>query len=108
MTTVAERVDRGAAWLDRTFADWEDKIDVDNIEIRSSSGCIIGQLFGGWHQGFDHWLGSDRFLAHSLGFVCCARGTESCGDVDKLNQAWRDYVIARRSPALNLVEMEPA
>lgn len=45
---------RGAAFLDNTVRkDWRSKIDTDTLDISSSYNCILGQIFGSYHDGID-------------------------------------------------------
>jgi hypothetical protein len=42
--TIATRVERGAALLDRHVPGWEKRIDLETLDIASSEFCICGQL----------------------------------------------------------------
>ncbi len=64
MSTIEERVARGAAWLDARKAGWLDRIDLAELEMASGKWCIAGQLWGlfpnrpkalaaGWDFGLD-------------------------------------------------------
>jgi hypothetical protein len=39
------RVCRGARWLDENFPGWEERIDLDSLQLTSAYKCICGQLF---------------------------------------------------------------
>ena len=43
--TARQRVLNGARWLDENFPGWEGRIDLDTLELSSSSQCICGQVF---------------------------------------------------------------
>ncbi|MCB0992299.1 MAG: hypothetical protein KDB16_15075 [Acidimicrobiales bacterium] len=44
-TTTRERVERGAAWLDRQLGnDWHTHIDLGRLELSDECNCILGQL----------------------------------------------------------------
>lgn len=48
MTTLRDRVAAGIAALDRRFTkrDWRSDIDLETLDIRKRSCCILGQLYG--------------------------------------------------------------
>jgi hypothetical protein len=43
--TVDERVENGARWLDENFPGWEGRINIETLELQSTSDCICGQVF---------------------------------------------------------------
>lgn len=45
--TVAERVARGAAFLDEVAPGWESKVDLGTLRLSNSVDCICGQVWGG-------------------------------------------------------------
>jgi hypothetical protein len=45
MSTVAERVARGAALLDEGVPGWAERIDLTELELASCYSCVLGQLF---------------------------------------------------------------
>jgi hypothetical protein len=47
---ATERAHRGAAWLDSKFGpSWDQKINLDRLEIGSPINCIVGQLMRHGH-----------------------------------------------------------
>ena len=44
MATVRERVEAGAAWLDRRDPGWEGRIKLGHLSLESSCNCVLGQL----------------------------------------------------------------
>ena len=42
---AAERVARGARWLDENFPGWEERIDPSTLELSDGQRCICGQVF---------------------------------------------------------------
>ena len=54
MQQSAERVVRGAAYMDENYPGWERKVDTGILDIEDPSSCICGQVvprmnhFGGW------------------------------------------------------------
>lgn len=39
-------VAHGVAWLDAKCPDWRSKVNVETLNIRSWSKCVLGQVFG--------------------------------------------------------------
>lgn len=74
MSSLAERVAKGAAYLDEHHPGWSDRIDrIDRtcLDMGHCAKCVLGQLFDGWVGAVkdrwpDVWLdpeyGFDRFL----------------------------------------------
>lgn len=64
-----KEVKRGARWLDKHIGpDWDDKIDIESLDLESTKSCILGQVFmdqvreaGGasWHNN-GYSIGRDR------------------------------------------------
>lgn len=61
------RVMMGAEWLDEVNPGWFHNIDTDDLDIRNCSKCIIGQLYGGFHN-LDHVSWAVYRKAESYGF----------------------------------------
>jgi hypothetical protein len=103
MTSLAESVEKCAAWLDQARPGWEDRIDLANLDISSCQMCVAGQLTGtewGWENmsrafmrdhGFDYWFEQKE------------RAAFSNPDATEL---WRREVSARR--AVRVTESVPA
>lgn len=47
MNDVAERVARGAEWLDRKYPGWVDAIDVSILDVSDCHQCVLGQVYTG-------------------------------------------------------------
>lgn len=45
--TVADRVARGAAWLDVRYPTWVDGIDLGILDIADCHHCVLGQVYTG-------------------------------------------------------------
>ncbi len=46
MSTIAERVARGAGWLDSALPGWHREIDLNRLILSSPCRCVLGQLWG--------------------------------------------------------------
>ena len=52
-STSAERVARGAAYMDENYPGWERRVDLSILDINNPTSCICGQVVslgqcGGW------------------------------------------------------------
>lgn len=96
-------VERGAAFLDEKLPGWEDKIDVERLNLESTCGCVVGQLHGGlrgrWRsnaywRGMDELgLNADSSEAAKYGFVTRGSGADHW---ENLTDAWRRLIERRR------------
>jgi hypothetical protein len=70
-TEAAERVERGAAFLDGVFPCWYRFIDLDVLNLENPELCILGQLYGRYSTGTrDLYLDTDieRVVSYGLNF----------------------------------------
>ena len=44
MTALPKNVERGAELLDRELPGWDERIDLDRLDLGSTCNCIVGQL----------------------------------------------------------------
>lgn len=47
MTTIADRVALGAAWLDQHYPNWVNAIDLDTLDVSNCTSCVLGQVYTG-------------------------------------------------------------
>ena len=108
MTSIAERVERGAALLDAKQPGWWQQIDLGALDIGSRCGCIIGQLTGlTTNRGLAYEVATRRVgvgymdeipmgfeapSAHGFGREHLAMPAEYAA----LTEAWRDLITRRR------------
>lgn len=45
---IKNRINNGVIYLNSVYPGWYNKIDLENINIRSLSVCILGQLYGNY------------------------------------------------------------
>jgi hypothetical protein len=94
-TPVAARVAAGASLLDQAAPGWEDRINLDRLNIASGTQCILGQLYGMYDRGQDvlrdrGYLDQGPSLA-LLGFTAGYPNTGA-----GLKAAWKEAILARR------------
>ena len=107
MSTTTERVALGLSWLRSQDGGLFDlsRIDLDTLDMRSSSLCVIGQAWTGpqptlWREGFgsalDHYgFGMSWAIQHGFAHDLSEDSGDYCEDQDscpkcvELAQAWR-------------------
>jgi hypothetical protein len=92
MSTIAERVAAGAAWLDEHEPGWRQRIDWDRLDLGNCTRCIGGQL-AGVYLAFLRRHDLDSEAAHLLGFTLMGSGC----DFDQLTATWRRLIDTRRA-----------
>lgn len=82
MTDYAAKVAAGIKKLDASKPGWRDLIDVQTLDLESCSVCVLGQIFGDYHDGRDQ-LDISSAMAHEMGF-----NTEN--SFRELTEAWKE------------------
>lgn len=109
VSTIAERVTAGAAWLDATRPGWDQLVDLGRLDMQSACLCVLGQVFAaaaddaGYIYGFDYAArmlleGNDD--AFASGFTCdysLPSWPEREADFGALDGAWRELISRRRA-----------
>jgi hypothetical protein len=102
MSTIAERVARGAALLDEREPGWWERIDLGRLDLSSPCRCVLGQLntdldrpyFPKWTDILERFgVGLRDEFTH--GFNVGGGGTDA--QFANLTAAWRELIEARRS-----------
>jgi hypothetical protein len=75
-----------------------DKIDLDTLDMRSHCGCVLGQVYGSYHDGlrmldFDH----DRLAQIDHGFDIDRYTSLSPAKYQQLTQEWKNAITKRRN-----------
>ncbi len=100
MSTIAERVARGAALLDEKMPGWAEHIDLDVLSLASSCRCVLGQLHPNLEAPDDAYLDGLSHLGVSTtddsgyGFDT---SDEDDGVYERLTAAWRELIESRRA-----------
>lgn len=75
MSDFAERAANGAELLDDMAGDWYCLVDPDTLDMRDTSLCILGQVYGGYMNGMQEigavagiYLTGDRDMQVKYGF----------------------------------------
>lgn len=96
MSTIAERVAAGAAFLDGREPGWDRRIDLDKLSIGSQCRCILGQLHRSFMAGLmDLDLNEDEDVA--LGFMWHPDQDAESDEIDRLTAEWKRVITGRRA-----------
>lgn len=99
---VRERVERGAALLEKTRPGSVNRLDPDTLDVGFGLRCPVGQEFGTYSHGMTELFTIAEFALGAPvqhGFAA----DESC-DYPALTEGWRELVMERqRSEARELV-----
>jgi hypothetical protein len=115
VSTISERVARGATWLDEKLPDWWKTLDVDPGMFDMSVGCtcVIGQLYP-TVEDFDEddtdesafniavetaWLDLDWTIAVSHGFYAGQPFANWEAEYAALTAEWVRVITERRAAA---------
>lgn len=96
---MIEQVKRGAELLDRVEPDWHNHINVADFDLRSTSTCIIVQLFGGYCAGLMQLgiLGDSQDKAYGFDVIHCGRTlNEIEADYNAGHAAWLAEIKQRK------------
>jgi hypothetical protein len=96
VSTIEERVARGAAYLDATENDWLTRIDLGRLNLLIGVDCIWGQLVGGYSLRPKEVDDGEAF-----GFNADYRQPEDTWveAVNELEAEWRRVITERRAAA---------
>ncbi|SCL32131.1 hypothetical protein GA0070616_4393 [Micromonospora nigra] len=87
------RVGRGVAWLDQHHPGWHDLVNLRELDMDDSCGCVLGQVIG------DFWAAPLTWAeAVSHGFQA-RNGEEFDAEVEVLDRLWRDVIEERLDAA---------
>lgn len=96
MSTIAERVAAGAAWLDENVPDWVERIDLARLDVSDCVDCVLGQLFGGFSGAPRELIGFDAYPERK-GFDLDARLVYTEAPYRRLTAQWRRVIEERRT-----------
>ena len=108
MTTIEERVEHGADYLDNLLGpDWPDMIDLDTLNQENGCKCILAQINipSGPYEVTRLTLDLEEEDAEEMGFLNedMIRGDEFVDEdadeyeEDALTNAWIEFIQARRT-----------
>lgn len=99
---VKAAVERGADVLDHWHPGWDEKIDVDKLDITDVNACVLGQLFyEEARKDKRDWIanGYDYAMENHWGLFAASTVVEAfCHG--RATKYWRELILARREGAL--------
>lgn len=102
MTTIAERVAAGAAFLDEHEPGWDQRIDLGRLDIAAGCSCILGQLHGDYGVGLsdsgviDVDVPGYHLPEEAYGFVWIGIDSEIT-EIRDLTAEWKRLIAARQA-----------
>jgi hypothetical protein len=96
MTTVAERVARGAALLDEKLPGWDQRIDAVSLDIDLCESCVLGQLFA-VDDHYGYLTGLRSLGVHHPASELDYGFDGSWDEIDDLTAEWKRVINGRRS-----------
>lgn len=96
---VKSRVERGVAALRAYYGndDWVERIDLGMLQLARVDNCVLGQLFGDYHEGLAALYGSPLYGSPLLGnkpqrdgFTLLGPMADGYRHWNELNAAWRE------------------
>lgn len=104
--TIQARVDKGAALLDRERPGWDQRIDLDRLNVRSECNCVFGQEFA-QHPEADNPIpfttgAEELFGTEATADDLAEYGFEEYSDepedggYEALTAEWKRVILARR------------
>lgn len=102
MSTIAERVAKGSALLDKHIANWWQHIDLATLALVSPCRCVLGQLFPNEAIPADSYadglavLQVEFYSGSTFGFDAETAGTgEQASEYKALTAEWRRVIEER-------------
>ncbi len=96
---LAERVRAGAQLLDHAIEGWPHRVKPERLEIHSLHRCVLGQLYGDYHEGARQLQLSSE-AATQNGFFTQEEdhaGDAACREYAELGALWKEEIALRRS-----------
>ena len=95
--TLPKNVERGAELLDRELPGWDERIDLDRLDLGSTCDCIVGQLNPA-HAHFKHHRYSKGIEALGVETRPSRFGFNTWGQqrFASLTAAWKRLIESRR------------
>ena len=87
MDTIGERVAAGVKLLDKKSPGWRERVSVNDLSVRSTYNCVLGQAFGHYGRGLKA-LGLD-YISSGRPYGFYAEDNEDLEEWKALDLAWR-------------------
>ena len=95
MPALEERINNGAAWLDKNAPGWLAKVRLDELNMRRWCSCVAGFAFD--ISAAEPVIVPALLTELVFNDKLCAHGFDvDTGEYDELTEAWRSYILERR------------
>lgn len=94
-TAYKARIAKGMALLDERAPGWESRINLDKLDLKSCTTCVLGQLFGDYSAG-RNLASVSIFDVEEFGFIIFGGSSRQ---FNNLTTAWRQTIRARLAGA---------
>lgn len=102
MSSIEERVLRGACLLDRKVPGWEARV-TRPLVMSSTIDCVLGQIYGTFYEGIRALKPRNHHSPTAHGFSEAEVGWEGM-NYPALTEAWETLIAARRVPKIERVK----
>jgi hypothetical protein len=102
VSTVAERVAAGAAFLDEQEPGWDKRVDPNQLDIGASCKCPLGQLHGSYSDGLLSTgildlYGTSADIDHGFMWASRDRFEDVRAEIFVLTAEWKRVITERRA-----------
>ena len=88
---VEKAVQKGIDLLDQKGPkNWRERIDLDTFDIGSLNNCVLGQVYGSWHDGMNALFPS---TVTGRSDVAAHYGFDGVGFYAELQDEWTDRML---------------
>ena len=95
MSTIEERVQSGMGILDINFPGWEERIDLETLDLEDCELCVLGQQYGNFTEGYLrlglNWLN----VAAESGFNAGDEVPDLDAEYEDLTEEWFTQIRGR-------------
>ena len=65
---LKKRIQAGIAFLNVKSPNWLKKIDLEKLDLNEPKLCILGEVYGDYHEAKEKLLANDKQIAEDLAF----------------------------------------
>ena len=98
MTTLTDKVAKGAALLDNKVPGWRNRVNAEILDQSDGEKCVLGQLYGVYFRGIES-LHIDIADAADYGFNATSGGVSWTKENRELTGIWKALLSTPAAPA---------
>jgi hypothetical protein len=100
-----ERVNRGIALMDQKYPHWWRVLDIQTLDLRSTSNCVLGQVAGDFLDGMNTLFGRPGYVPWHVG-VDHGFDATSWQNTKHVQSLWKNEVARRQAKLAEVNERE--